>query len=198
MSNRPDVKVSKHLWNVGLFLRDYRAQRPRRQVILIWWTLGRMKPYMCSFLQLPVASFLLGPDILLGSLTPDTRNLCCFHNERHRVSHPCKATCNTTAAFCVLHSSAGYSGRSVWVLTPLIGMVGSNPTQDVYMYRCFSLQCGWGLVIEAELRPKKFSHFLQGFIVSDVVLNCNKPQGIIREELRERELYTSGIQPGVR
>jgi hypothetical protein len=47
---------------------------------------------LCSFLQPPVTSSLLGPNILLSTLFSNTLNLCSFLNLRDKVSHPYKTT----------------------------------------------------------------------------------------------------------
>jgi hypothetical protein len=45
---------------------------------------------LCNFLQPPVTSSLLGPNILLSTLFSNTLNLCSFLNARDQVSHPHK------------------------------------------------------------------------------------------------------------
>jgi uncharacterized membrane protein len=47
---------------------------------------------LCSFLQPPVTSSLLGPYILLSTLFSNTLNLCSSLKERDKVSHPYKTT----------------------------------------------------------------------------------------------------------
>jgi hypothetical protein len=47
---------------------------------------------LCSFLQHPVTSSLLGPNILLRTLLSNTLNLCSSLNMRDQVSHPHKTT----------------------------------------------------------------------------------------------------------
>jgi hypothetical protein len=46
----------------------------------------------CSFLQPPVTSSLLGPNIHLSALFSNTLNLCSSLNVRDKVSHPYKKT----------------------------------------------------------------------------------------------------------
>jgi len=43
---------------------------------------------LCSFLQPPPTSFLLGPSIFLSTLFSNTLNLCCFLRVTDQVSHP--------------------------------------------------------------------------------------------------------------
>jgi hypothetical protein len=47
---------------------------------------------LCSFLQPPGTSSLLGPNILLSTLFSNTINLCSARNVRDQVSHPYKTT----------------------------------------------------------------------------------------------------------
>jgi hypothetical protein len=47
---------------------------------------------LCSFLQPPVTSSLIGSNILLSTLFSNTLNLCSFLNVRDQVSHPYKTT----------------------------------------------------------------------------------------------------------
>jgi hypothetical protein len=51
-----------------------------------------MKLSLCSFLQYPVTSYLLGPNILLNTLFSNTFNLCSALNVRDQVSHPYRTT----------------------------------------------------------------------------------------------------------
>jgi hypothetical protein len=78
--NRPDVGGSKHLWNVGKLLPDYRAQQPRRQLYL--WNSS-----LWSFLQAPVNSSVLGP-IFLSTSSSNTLNPFSSFNVKDQVSHP--------------------------------------------------------------------------------------------------------------
>jgi hypothetical protein len=43
--NRPDDGGSKHLWNVGLVLRDYTAQYPRRLLLTLYHRRDNLKSY---------------------------------------------------------------------------------------------------------------------------------------------------------
>jgi hypothetical protein len=43
---------------------------------------------LCSFLQPPIISFLLGPTIFLSTLFSNTLSLCSSLNVRDQVSHP--------------------------------------------------------------------------------------------------------------
>jgi hypothetical protein len=52
-----------------------------------------------SFLQPPVPSSLLGPNILLRTLFSNTLSLRSSLNERDHVSHPYKTTCNIILRF---------------------------------------------------------------------------------------------------
>jgi hypothetical protein len=45
-----------------------------------------------NFLQSPITSSLLGPNILLRTLFSNTLSLCCSHNVRDEVSHTYKTT----------------------------------------------------------------------------------------------------------
>jgi hypothetical protein len=47
---------------------------------------------LCSFLQTPVTSSLLGPNTLLSTLFPNTLTLCSSLNVRVQVSHSYKTT----------------------------------------------------------------------------------------------------------
>jgi hypothetical protein len=47
---------------------------------------------LCSFLQTPVASSLLGPNILLSTLFSNILNLCSSLNVKDQVSHPYNTT----------------------------------------------------------------------------------------------------------
>jgi hypothetical protein len=47
---------------------------------------------LCSFLHSPVTSSLLGPNILLNTLFPNTLSLCYSLNVSDQVSHPYKTT----------------------------------------------------------------------------------------------------------
>jgi hypothetical protein len=47
---------------------------------------------LCSFLQSPFTSYLLGPNILLSTLFWNTLNLCYSLNVTEQVSHPFKTT----------------------------------------------------------------------------------------------------------
>jgi hypothetical protein len=50
---------------------------------------------LCSLLHSPVASFLLGPNILLSTLFSNTLSLCSSLSVRDHVSHPYKTTGKT-------------------------------------------------------------------------------------------------------
>jgi hypothetical protein len=47
---------------------------------------------LCSLLHSPVASSLLGPNILLSTLLSNTLSLCSYLSVRYQVSHPYKTT----------------------------------------------------------------------------------------------------------
>jgi hypothetical protein len=47
---------------------------------------------LCNFLQFPVISLLLSPNILLTALFSNTLNLCSFLRVRYQLSRPCKMT----------------------------------------------------------------------------------------------------------
>jgi hypothetical protein len=55
----------------------------------IWWKVAYKSCSfsLCSFLQRPVTSFMLGPDILLSILFSNTLNLCSFCSVRDQVFH---------------------------------------------------------------------------------------------------------------
>jgi hypothetical protein len=53
---------------------------------------------LCSLLPSPVASSLLGPDILLSTLFSNTPSLCYSLSVRDQVSHPYK-TSKTTVLY---------------------------------------------------------------------------------------------------
>jgi hypothetical protein len=59
---------------------------------------------LCSFLQPPVTSFLLGPNIFPSILFSNTLNLCSSRNVRDHVSRPYKITGKIIAYFCVFWS----------------------------------------------------------------------------------------------
>jgi hypothetical protein len=50
-------------------------------------------------LQPPIISSLLGPNILLSTLCPNTLSLCAFLNARHQVQHPNKTTYYVTVSY---------------------------------------------------------------------------------------------------
>jgi hypothetical protein len=56
-----------------------------------WWVQVLKFP-LCSLLHSPVASSLLGPNILLSTLFSNTLSLCSSLNVRDQVSHPYKTT----------------------------------------------------------------------------------------------------------
>jgi hypothetical protein len=45
---------------------------------------------LCSFLQPPTTSSLLGPNVFLSTLFSNARNLCSYLSEKDHVSHPYK------------------------------------------------------------------------------------------------------------
>jgi hypothetical protein len=49
-----------------------------------------MKLLMCSLLQPPATSSLLGPNILLSTLFPNTLNVCSSLSVTNQISHPYK------------------------------------------------------------------------------------------------------------
>jgi hypothetical protein len=55
---------------------------------------------LCSFLQPPVTSSILGPNILLSTLFSNTLNLCSSVNVRDQVSHPYKTTERESVRAC--------------------------------------------------------------------------------------------------
>jgi hypothetical protein len=55
---------------------------------------------LCNFFHSPVTPSLLGQNILLSNLFPNTLSLCSFLNVRDKVSHPYK----TTGRIMVLYS----------------------------------------------------------------------------------------------
>jgi hypothetical protein len=58
----------------------------------IGWRVQIITPSLCFFLQSPVTSFLLGPNILLGTLFSSTLNLRYSLNVSDQVSHLYKTT----------------------------------------------------------------------------------------------------------
>jgi hypothetical protein len=59
---------------------------------------------LCSFLQPPVTSSLLGPNILRSTLFSNTLNLCSPLNVRDQVSHPYKTTVKTVQRMILIYS----------------------------------------------------------------------------------------------
>jgi hypothetical protein len=59
-------------------------------------------PSLCSFLQPPVISSLLGPHILLSTLFSNALNLCSSLNVRDQVSHPHKITGKIIALYILI------------------------------------------------------------------------------------------------
>jgi hypothetical protein len=57
---------------------------------------------LCSFLQHPVTSSLLGPNIPLSTLFSNTLNLYTFLHVRDKVSHPYKTTGKITVLFLLV------------------------------------------------------------------------------------------------
>jgi hypothetical protein len=57
---------------------------------------------LCSLLHSPVASSLLGPNILLSTLFSNTLSLCSSPSVRDQVSHPYKTTGNTTVLYTLI------------------------------------------------------------------------------------------------
>jgi hypothetical protein len=56
---------------------------------------------LCSFLQSPITSSLLGPNILLSTLFSNAFNLCSSVNVRDQVSHPYRST-DKIIVLCIL------------------------------------------------------------------------------------------------
>jgi hypothetical protein len=54
----------------------------------IWWRVKFMKLLIMQFLQSPITSSLLGPNILQSTMFPKTLNLCSPLYMRDQVSHP--------------------------------------------------------------------------------------------------------------
>jgi hypothetical protein len=74
-----------------------RAICPNHPILLDWITLiisgeecNLQSPSLCSALQAPATSTLLGPNILLSTLFSDTLNLCSSHSVTDQVTHPYK------------------------------------------------------------------------------------------------------------
>ena len=59
-----------------------------------------MKFSSCCFLQSPVTSFLIGPNILLSPLFSDTLSWCYSLNIRYQVVHPLQ-TRGKGVVFCI-------------------------------------------------------------------------------------------------
>jgi hypothetical protein len=57
---------------------------------------------LCSLLYSPVASSLLGPNILLSTLFSNTLSLCSSLSVRNQVSHPYKTTGKTTGLYTLI------------------------------------------------------------------------------------------------
>src|SRR5215468_10498431 len=57
---------------------------------------------LCSLLHSPVASSLLGPNILLSTLFSNTLSLCSSLSVRDQVSHPYKTTGKTTVLYTLI------------------------------------------------------------------------------------------------
>jgi hypothetical protein len=57
---------------------------------------------LCSLLHSPVASSLLGPNILLSTLLSHTLSLCSSLSVRDQVSHPYKTTRKTTVLYTLI------------------------------------------------------------------------------------------------
>jgi hypothetical protein len=57
---------------------------------------------LCNLLQPPVASTLLGPNILRSTLFSNTLNLCYSPNVRDQVSHPYKTTGKITILYILM------------------------------------------------------------------------------------------------
>jgi hypothetical protein len=62
----------------------------------IWWSSS-----LCSLLQPPAVSSLLGPNIFLSTLFSNTLNLCCYLRVRGQVSHSYKTTAKNIVS-CIL------------------------------------------------------------------------------------------------
>jgi hypothetical protein len=63
-----------------------------------------MQLLIMQFLQPPVASSLLGPNILLSTLFSNTHNLCSSRNFRDQVSHPHKTTGKIIVLYILIFS----------------------------------------------------------------------------------------------
>jgi hypothetical protein len=81
------------------------------------WYITRPSQYrslsspLCSFLQSPVTSFLLGPNILFSTLFSNTLSLRFFLSVRDQVSHSCKQQQNYSSVYFNLYIFGYESGR---------------------------------------------------------------------------------------
>jgi hypothetical protein len=64
-----------------------------------YWPLSSL---LCSLLHSPVASSLVDPNILLGTLFPNTLSLFSSRSVRDQVSHPYKTTGKTTVLYALI------------------------------------------------------------------------------------------------
>jgi hypothetical protein len=97
LSNWNFVNIS-HLLHAYYMVRPYHPPcfgHPNN----IWRKIQIMKLLICNFLQLPVTSSLLNPNILLNTLFSITLNLCSSLNVRGLVSYPYR----TTGAIIVMY-----------------------------------------------------------------------------------------------
>ena len=68
----------------------------------IWWRVQSLSPSLCSFLHSSVTVSLLGPNILLRTLFPNTLRLRSSLSVSDQVSHPYKTTGNIVVLYTVI------------------------------------------------------------------------------------------------
>jgi hypothetical protein len=68
----------------------------------IWWWVQILSYSLCSLLHSPVASSLLGPNILLSTLFSNTLSLCSSLSVRDQVPHPYKTSGKTTVLYSLI------------------------------------------------------------------------------------------------